>query len=262
MEGESFLMRRVKPFFILVIVFLIISSISYTEDDIDDLLLSGIADKRKTEQGLMELLQESKRMVQADPNDYDAHWMYAVLCYFYGDFYASDHNTKKHYFTLCKDYADKAVHIEPAGVAGHYWLGVGMAKWAEYNGILYSLFSADDILNEMTKVITLDPNFFKGMPWGIRASVYAFAPPGISVGDTNKAREDIQKALFYGRDYRQTYQLVADIYIAWKEWRKAKIIIDAALAFPFNQQMVVEERDCIRKLEAAKQKVARELAKK
>jgi len=255
-------MNRGKTVFVFVIVFFIISSVSYTEDDIDDLLLSGIADKRKTEQGLRELLDESKLKVEADPQDYDAHWMYAVLCYFYGDFYATDHNTKKHYFTLCKDYADKAVHIKATGVAAHYWLGVGMAKWAEYNGIIYSLFTADDILNEMTIVINLDPNFFKGMPWAIRATVYAFAPAGISVGDTDKAKVDIQKALFYGKDYRQTYQLIADIYVAWREWEKAEEMIEVALAFPLNPLMEVEERDCVRKLKAAEQKVAKELAKK
>jgi len=255
-------MNRGKTIFVFVIVFFIISSVSYTEDDIDDLLLSGLADKRKTEQGLIELIDELKLKVQADPQDYNAHWMYAALCYFYGDFYATDKNIKKHYFTICKDYADKAVRIKATGVAAHYWLGVGMAKWAEYNGIIYSLFTADDILNEMTIVINLDPNFFKGMPWAIRATVYAFAPAVISVGDTDKSKVDIQKALSYGKDYRQTYQLVADIYIAWREWEKAKKIIDVALSFPFNSLMEVEERDCIRKLREAEQKIAKEMAKR
>ncbi|MBN1799398.1 MAG: hypothetical protein JW822_12535 [Spirochaetales bacterium] len=254
--------NRAKIVFVLVSMLLIMGSISYTEDDIDDLLSSGLADKRQTEQGLNELLNELKGMLQTDSGDYDALWMYAALNYFYGDFYATEHNTKKRYFTICKDYADKAVRIKRTGVAAHYWLGVGMAKWAEYNGIIYSLFSADDILKEMTIVITLNPNFFKGMPWAIRATVYALAPGGISVGDRDKARTDITKALFYGYDYRQTYQLIADIYIAWGEWENAKKMIDVALTFPFNSLMEVEERDCIRKLNEQRQKVAKELAKR
>ena len=52
-------MSRAKMVFICMIMFLIISSISYAEDDIDDILLSGLADRRKTEQGLRELLNEA-----------------------------------------------------------------------------------------------------------------------------------------------------------------------------------------------------------
>ncbi|MEJ2663912.1 MAG: hypothetical protein P8107_07695 [Spirochaetia bacterium] len=235
---------------------------AYAGDNLDDLLKSKIGQKRETKEGLFELLQELELKMKAGQNDYDTLWMYAVLCYFYGDFYAEKKDVKKRYFTLCKDYADKAVHINPNGAAGHYWLGVGMAMWAEYNGILYSLFSADDIANEMTKVISLNPAFFKGMPWAIRASVYAFAPAVISVGDKKKALADIKQALVYGKTYRQTYQLVADIYIYWKEWDKAHEIIEKALSLPFNNLMPVEESDCIRKLNAAKLKVGRELAKK
>jgi tetratricopeptide (TPR) repeat protein len=252
--------KRVR--FVFIIVLFSIGWISYTSDNLEDLLLNGPAQKRETQKGLEELLAELEIKLKADPGDYDAHWMYAVLCYFYGDFYAVDRRVKKRYFTLCKDYADKAVHINPRGAAAHYWLGVGMAMWAEYNGILYSLFSADDIVNEMTTVITLNPNFFKGMPWAIRASVYAYAPGVISVGDEQKAKEDIEEALYYGKTYRQTYQLVADIYVYWRDWENAKQIIDTALNLPFNNLMTVEENDCIRKLNEAKQKVNQELAKK
>jgi hypothetical protein len=252
--------KRVRIAFI--IVFFSFSWITYGADNLEDLLLNGPAQKRETKQGLQDLLRELETKLKTDPGDYEANWMYATLCYFYGAFYAVDKGIKKRYFTLCKDYADKAVHINPKGTAGHYWLGVGMAMWAESNGILYSLFTADDIVNEMTKVIQLNPAFFKGMPWAIRASVYAYAPGVISVGDKKKAEEDIKQALFYGKTYRQTYQLIADIYIYWREWKNAKQIIETALSLPFNNLMDVEESDCIRKLNEAKLKVNQELAKK
>ncbi len=245
-----------------LIVLCLLSGKTYAADNLEDLLLNGPAQKRETKQGLQDLLRELETKLKTEPGDYEANWMYATLCYFYGAFYAADKKVKKRYFTLCKDYADKAVHINPTGTAAHYWLGVGMAMWAEANGILYSLFTADDIANEMTKVIQLNPAFFKGMPWAIRASVYAYAPAVISVGDKQKAEQDITQALFYGKTYRQTYQLVADIYIYWKEWENAKQVIDTALCLPFNNLMAVEESDCIRKLNEAKLKVNQELAKK
>jgi tetratricopeptide (TPR) repeat protein len=251
-----------KIIFLFPMMFFLTSPLIISDDNINDILNSGIAEKRNTEAGLFEMIKELELKLKQNPNDYDALWMSAALNYFYGDFYASDKDTKKKYFTICKDYADKAVRIKPKGIAGHYWLGVGMAKWAEYNGVIYSLFTADDIMNEMTTVINLNPQFFMGTPWAIRATVYAMAPPLISVGDKDKAKEDIQKALFYSKNYRATYQIVADVYVYWRDWEQADKIIDQALSIPYNPLMEVEENDCIRKLRALKQKVVKELARK
>jgi hypothetical protein len=251
-----------KVIFLGTIMFFIASLFCFALENLEDILNSGMAEKRDTQAGLFELLKELELKLKANPNDYDTLWMYAALNYFYGDFYATDRETKKRYFTLCKEHADKAVKVNAKGVAGHYWLGVGLAKWAEYNGIIYSLFTADDIMNEMTTVINLNPTYFLGIPWAIRASVYAMAPAVISVGDKEKAKDDIKKALFYSRNYRATYQIVADIYVYWREWAEADKIIDQALSFPFNPLLKVEDTDCIRKLKELKLKVTKELVKK
>ena len=252
-------MKRVMLFWLILA--LCAAQGAGAEDDIEALLYSGVAAKRVTQAGLRELLQEAEQALQRTPDDYGLLWKYAALNYFQGEFYSVQHDEKKKYATLCKEYAEKAVKVNPRGIAGHYWLGVGLAKWAEYNGVLFSLFSADDILNEMNIVIRLDPTFFKGLPWAIRASVYGMAPPFISVGDPAKARDDIKTALFYGKDYRPTYLTCADVDIALGEWREAKKIIDKGLALPFDPRLTLEENDCIKKLKDRQAKVETELAK-
>jgi hypothetical protein len=250
-----------QPLLVLLVLFVCVGQLVCAEDDIDDLLFSGIAARRHTQAGLLELLSEADAALKAAPKDYGLLWKSAALNYFYGEFYSIAPEEKKKYFTICKEFGEQAVKVAAKGVAGHYWLGVGMAKWAEYNGILYSLFSADDILNEMNIVIGLNPSYFKGLPWAIRASVYGLAPAVISVGDTGRARDDIKTALMYGRDYRSAYLICADVYIAWGEWKNASSLLEKGLALPFDERLSVEEKDCIKKLKERKTRVDAELAK-
>jgi hypothetical protein len=237
------------------------ASLLYAEDDVEELLTSGIGDRRHTLAGLEEMLREAADQLKKTPDNYDMLWKYAALNYFHGEFYSTAPDEKKKYYTLCKDNAERAVQVKPRGVAGHYWLAVGMAKWAEANGILYSLFTADDILREIDIVIGLNPAFFKGLPWAVRASVHAYAPPIISVGDPDKARDDIKTAMHYGSDYRATYLVCAEVFIALREWKSASRLITQGLALPFDDRLRVEEKDCIKKLHNRKKQVDTELTK-
>jgi hypothetical protein len=250
-----------KRLALLAAALLCTGTAAFAEESFNDLLYSKEASQRETLSGLDDLLKKGAEELAAKPGDYQLLWMYAALNYYKGEFYSTNPEDKKKYFTICKDYADQATKVNPKGIAGHYWLGVGLAKWAEANGALFSLFSADDILEQMNIVINMDPTYFKGLPYAIRASVYAMAPGIISVGDWDKARADIQSALKYGKDYRSNYLLIADIYIAWGEWANAQKTIDEGLALPYDSRLPLEENDCIAKLKIRKTKVDAEVAK-
>lgn len=252
---------KMKRIIICIIILLFLSIYcGYSGDNIDELLQSASVEKRNTKEGLKELISEAEKELKAKPNDYELNWQYAALVYFYGEYFVNAKKEKKSFYTKCKDYAYKATKINPDGVAGHYWLGVGYAKWSEANGVLSSLFYADDVLNEMTETIKRNPAFFKGVPWAIRATVYAFAPQVISVGDPQKARTDLLYAMAYGEGYRITYQIVAKVYIQLAEWEEASKVIEMALALPFNSLQEVEERVCISELWEYKKKVDKELS--
>jgi tetratricopeptide (TPR) repeat protein len=91
----------------------------------------------------------------------------------------------------------------------------------------------------MTKVIELAPNYFRGTPWAIRATVYAFSP---TYGTTADAYANLEKALQYGSNYRVIYVQAATIYIHLKDWQKAKDAIDKGLAIPFDNIRPLEEK--------------------
>jgi hypothetical protein len=250
-----------KRFGLAVACVLFYAATMFAQDNIDDLLYSQLGLQRNTQEGLTALMDQAGKDLAATPGDYKLLWMVAALNYYQGEFYSAKPDDKKKYFTLCKEYAEKAVKSNPKGIAGHYWMGVGLAKWAEANGILYSLFAAGDIRDQMTIVIGIDPTYFKGLPFTIRASVYALAPGVISVGDWDKAKADIKSAFQYGKDYRSNYLIISDIYISWSDWDTAKKIIEDGLALPYDPRLPLEENDCIKKLKDRKVKVDAEIAK-
>lgn len=256
------MLNRIKVIGLVLLIVSFTGAVGFANnpDDIEALLGSGLAEKRSTKVGMEELLAEVKGKLEDAPNDYVLNWQYAALAYFYGDFFVKNANTKKLYFTYCKDYAWKAVKANKEGVAGHYWLGVGYAKWSEANGLLKSLFYADDVAREMTETIKRDPAFFNGVPWGVRATVYAFAPRVISVGNPDKSRADILKALEYGKTYRVTYQVAANVYMHFEEWEKALVLIQKGLALPYNPLQKVEEKECIKTLKKFKKTVDAKIA--
>lgn len=257
-------MKWNKLVIILGMVGLVFSTLTkdlYSDmSEVEDLLEGDLAAKRNTEEGLTELIEMIEAELDADPDSYSANWMYAALLYFYGDFYVEDEKVKKEYFTKCKDYAEDAVELNPYDAAGHYWLGVGYAMWSQANGILKSLFYADDVVDEMTKCIEIDPSYFKGTPFAVRAKVYSFAPGGIiSVGDTEKAYEDLESAFEYGSDYRVIYQIAAEVYMNEKEWELAKETIEKGLALPIDELRIMEDTLCKETLEEYLDEVEEEL---
>lgn len=205
-----------------------------------------------TKSGITSLMHTAKSELSKSPKSYNLNWQYAALCYFYGDFYEHNWERKKMYFTCCKDYAWKATRIERNGIEGHYWLAIGYAMWSQANGLLKSLFYADDIVREMTRVIEIQPNYFYGTPWALRATVYSAAPRVVSVGNKKKAFGDIKQALKYGANYRGVYQMCAKIYLDNKMNNKALVLVNKGLALPLDKSRRLEEQAAIRHLKRYK----------
>ncbi len=212
----------------------------------DEFLSNELARQRYTQEGSLKLLSMISNELSENTESAELNWLYAAMLYFYGDYYEEDTAKKKEYFTQTKDFAFKAVLIDPNSADAHYWLGVGYAKWSEANGILDSLFYADDVRDEMTKVITLQTNFFKGIAWAIRAKVYNVAPGWpMSVGDKEESYRNISKALQIGSDFRFIHQLYAEMLLNDGNYREAKKVIEKALALPLDEKYLKEEEKVI-----------------
>ncbi len=228
-------------FFILFAYFITCFNPSFALTS-EDFLNSDMAKKRNSREGNQELILFLSNEIAQNSNSYDLCWEYAALWYSQGDLYETKNEIKKECFRLTKDYALKAVALNPSGPDGHYWLGVGYGLWAEANGILDSLFYADDILNEMTKVIEIETNYFRGSAWAVRAKVYNFAPGWpLSIGDKGKSYQDIKTAISMGGDFR--FILVIYIEMLMNDGRLEEAAAEAAkaLELPYDMRIPREE---------------------
>lgn len=209
----------------------------------------ALIQQRNSSAGLKQLMAQAWTNLQADPESYDYNWQYAGVMYFYGDFYLKDKKSRKYYFNQARIYARKATQLNPSGVEGHFLMGVASAMWAESNGVLQSLFMADDVARYMSRVIELDPAFYQGIPWAIRAQVYGLAPgKPISVGDHTRAYSDFVNAYKYNQGYRVVYQLNAYMLMQHKKWTEADQVVTKALAFPRDTGRPREEMIAFQKL--------------
>jgi hypothetical protein len=230
----------------LLFFFLILSGGYIFSLTAEDFLNSDIAVKRSTHEGNLELLSEVSNSLAQNSNQYDVLWEYAALWYTEGQLYAGSRDLKKNCFENEKKYALMAVKLNTDGPDGHFWLGVGIGLWAEANGILDSLFAAGDIVNEMTAVIKLKPDFFRGAAWIIRSKVYDLAPGWpLSLGDKTKAYEDMKKALIYGSDYRFVQITVVEILMNDGRFVEAKEAAENALKLPYDSRIPREEDQTI-----------------
>jgi hypothetical protein len=205
-----------------------------------------IAKQRNTREGSLVLITAISNELAKNTNSYELNWLFASMMYFYGDHYENDPERKKAFFTLTKDYALRAVAINNNDPDGHYWLGIGYGKWSEANGILNSLFYADDVYNELKIVVTMDSNYFFGFPWAIMATVHNFAPGWpLSIGNKEMSYKEIQIALNLGVNYKFVYQVYAEMLMNDGKFNEAKNTINHALSMPFDEKYPREDESII-----------------
>lgn len=199
---------------------------------------------RNSKTGAEKAYQYYKKQYVQQKN-YASAWQYARAAHFYADNFVADSDQKKNIFTEGKDAALEATKLSPDKPDGHYWLGANYGSWAEVNGILESLNYADDIAEEMTKVIKLDPAYKNGLPYAIRAKVYYKAPGWpLSVGDPKKAEEDFISAIKLAKGKnRKVYRFYAE-YLISKDKQKALKITEEGLVIPYdNSDSVIEDKE-------------------
>jgi tetratricopeptide (TPR) repeat protein len=192
--------------------------------------------------------QESKNAYETyksgylSKKNYESAWEFAAIARFFGNYFVKDVEAKKKIFEEAKDAALFATKVNANGVEGHYYLGVAYGSWAEATGIMNSLFLAGPIVDEMTKVINLDPKFRNGSAYAVRARVYQKAPGWpVSIGDREKAQKDFEEAIKY--DNRMSYRFYAEFLMGIGEKEEARKIAEKGLNLPPNELEPVADED-------------------
>ncbi len=239
-------MFNVKLFYLSTALLLISFGQIFWGFTTEEFLNEDVAMLRNSREGNIFLLNTLSNELVKNPDSYDLNWEYSAILYFQGDIYENEISKKKEYFLKTKNYAQNAVRLNPSGIDGHFWLATGYGKWSEVNGILNSLFCVGIVRDEMTKVIEIKTNFFRGLPWAIRARAYNFAPGWpISIGNKAQSYFDITNALQFGSDYRYIHQLYAEMLINDGKYKEAEEVIVKALELAFEERIPREEEKTI-----------------
>lgn len=215
----------------------------------EEFMALPLADLRNSRSGAYQLLVMTSNAAAVNPGSSVAQWNVAAIYYFIGDYYETNREMKKWLYTRTRDHALEAVRLEPGSADARYWLAVGYGKWSEANGILQSLFYADDVVRELTRTVEIRPDFFFGVPWAIRAKAYNFAPGWpLSIGDKEQSYRDIMTAYRYGPGFRFIFQLHAELLLNDGRYAEAKQVAEKGLALAFDPKSPREEERMIYEL--------------
>ncbi|NPV38931.1 MAG: hypothetical protein HPY78_06605 [Brevinematales bacterium] len=201
--------------------------------------------KRLSLKTINDYIHEQEVLLASGKTNYQRLWITAAAYYYQGEFYKTTKESRKAAFLKAKDYALLATQINPHGAEGYYWLAVGYALWSKENGILDSLFYADDVLEALNRCIELQPNYFDGVPWAMRALVYDLVPGWPWFGDKKKAFENIEKALVLSRKTpaeRTVVGIYVDMLTRNKQYTAATNALVAFTNIPWNSQFELEEK--------------------
>jgi len=120
-------------------------------EQVDHLYLER--DQPPKEQMGLDLL---RRELAANPRNDEVLWRLARALKWEGD-QKTESAEKIKLYKQAADTATKGVEANPRSVGSHFWLGVGLGKIGQTQGILRSLFLVDPIKKEMETVLSLDP---------------------------------------------------------------------------------------------------------
>jgi hypothetical protein len=148
------------------------------------------------------------------------------------------------------DLKDAVALIDAPGVGLMYWYATNLGKWGNTQDITVVLKYKERIFNIMTRVESLDVNYFHGAPLRYFGAYYAIAP-SFAGGDLDKSWAYFQRAIEHEPKYLATYNLIAE-NLAPKKQDEAMFddAINKVLAAPLDAIPGLEAEAAIEKKKA------------
>ncbi len=211
---------------------------------------------RKDPQNSQKAISILEENLKKNPNDYNTLWRLSRLYYFLG--YHLEGKVKKNiiksYYEKAMNYGKKAIAVNPEGVEGHFWLGVGYGKYGEVRGVLKSLFLVGPIKDEMKKVIELDEKYDCGGAYRVLGRLY-FKLPGIAGGDKKKSLMYLKKSKEICPDNPLTRIYLADTLRKLKRKKEAREELEWVLNSKFPEDEEPEREIYLREAKEIYKKV-------
>lgn len=127
-------------------------------------------------------------------------------------------------YEAAKNDCEKSVELSSGTADAHFWLGVGLGRWAETKGMMKALFAIKTIKKEMAETLKLDPSH--GGAHHVLAEIY-WQVPGIAGGDKKRALNEFELAVKLSPTHSANYLPLAEAYLYYDRKDDARKVIAA-----------------------------------
>jgi tetratricopeptide (TPR) repeat protein len=142
-----------------------------------------------------ENVRASVELLQGDEcaNDYEAAWRLGRALFFLGQEAGSEGEARAYYVrgtTAC----ESAIELKPSRVEGHFWLGVNLALLAQLENSFKALGHAMRAQRFLQRAVRLDPGYHAAGPLRVLARLQHKLPRLLG-GGTTRARANFERAI-------------------------------------------------------------------
>lgn len=177
----------------------------------------------------------------ADPSSYDAAWRLAKF-----DSYLATHtdnnNERDKAFREGIEAGKVAVKLQDGRPEGHFWLGANYGNSAAAGLLL--LATVGDIRSEMEAVLKIDEGYQNGSAYMVLGLVYLKAPKIVG-GDPQKAVEEMEKGLRFGKENAFLRLHLAEAYLAVGHTADARQQLDAITSMTPDPDYLPEYKEAV-----------------
>jgi tetratricopeptide (TPR) repeat protein len=160
---------------------------------------------------------------------YDVAWRAAQAAFWICD-RTENKEVKKLYGKKAWEWGQKAVELNPNGVEGQTWAGIGVGEYSKGVGIPKAVGEglAKKFETFCTKAINLNANYNYGAPLRAMGQYYQKLPWPMRSSD--KAEDYYKRAIAAAPCMIRSHYYLADLYREDKKWDKARAAAEAGLA--------------------------------
>lgn len=166
------------------------------------------------------------KVLEVDPNNYEALWRLSRSYKWQGDRAASS-DDKLSAYKEAEKYAKMAIALNPGGPGGHLMLGIAYGRIGEMRGVMQSLFLISPIKKEMKAVLAGDPQ--NDVAFHVLGVLYRKVP-GLFGGSIKKSIKTLEKAIESDPSRTVHYLELSRSYLEKGEIETAKRTLESLLA--------------------------------
>lgn len=203
-----------------------------------------------------EALAELEKRPAVAAEDIERAWQIARLVSYVTSFHLPaeyEANSKAKEISLEQYGIDVAAQVRaqaPNRVEGHYWWAQLTGQQGQAKGIMASLGNAKPMEAALNRAAAIDEQYNDAGPLRIRGRLYFKLPRWGSIGDKQKALNDLTKAYTLKPDYRLNRIYLAESLIDANKKAQAKSVLENVRRLPEPLGGVSEEADWDSKIDS------------